>query len=131
MSKEDKTMTISDLEPEPEPEPYEPVRNYTAISENFRLDWNMLLYKMEDEQGYQIDWNKLVYNEEQLAEFTLQKKETVVKPQFADFLFKPPSERSAIERFFMFQSGFCNEDEKDETDAEYDRMTADGIVRDA
>jgi hypothetical protein len=131
MTEEDKqnTMTISDLESEPEP--YEPFRNYTAVSEHFKLDWNMLLYKVEDDNGFQLDWNKLIYDEEQMAEFVLQKKEKVVKPQLAEFLFKPPCERSAMERFFLAQTGFCNGDEKDETDAEYDRMTANDIVMNA
>ena len=114
-----------------EPEPFEPIRHYTAVSENYKLDWNMMLYKIEDEDGFQLDWNKLIYNEEQLAEFTLQKKEKLVRPELADFLFKPPAERSAMEKFFLTQSGFCTEEEKDETDTEYDRMTLNNVVRDA
>lgn len=128
MSEEDKPITILDLETETEPEPYEPVRNYTAVSENYRLDWNMLFYKIEDENGFQLDWNKLIYDEEQMAEFMLQKKEKVVKPQFAEFLFKAPAERSLMEQFFLSQLGFCNGDEKDETDAEYDKITENRVI---
>lgn len=108
----------------------EPVRHYTATSENFKLDWNMLLYKIEEEDGFQLDWNKLIYNEEQLAEFNIQKKEKFVRPEFIDYLIKPASERSAMERFFLNQSGFACDDKEDETDVEYDRIVAISTVRD-
>ena len=132
MSEEDKPIHIDSVsESESEPEPYEPFRYYTAVSDNYRLDWNMLFYKIEDKDGYELDWNKLIYNEEQLAEFTLQKKEKIVRTELADFLFKPPSERSAMERFFLSQSGFCNGDEKDETDTEYDKIVENMVVLNA
>lgn len=124
MTEEDKSNTI-----EVEPEPFEPVRHYTAVSESFKLDWNMLMYKIEDDDGFQLDWNKLIYNEEQLEEFNQQKREKFVRPEFLDYLIKPIGERSAMEKFFLEQSGFCAGDENDETDAEYDKMTAVDAVR--
>lgn len=100
-----------------EPE-YEPERIYTSTS--FQLDWNMLLYNVKEEDGFQLDWNKLIYNEEQLAEFHLQQKERFVRPEFLDYLIKPASERSAMEKHFLTLSGFACDD--DDTDAEYDNI---------
>ena len=105
-----------------EPLPFEPIKHYTAVSESFKLDWNMLLYKIEEEDGFQLDWNKLIYNEEQLAEFHLQQKERLVRPSFMEYIVKPVEERTAMERFFLQQAGFCLEDEVDETDAVYDTL---------
>lgn len=121
MSEEDKTN-----EDNLNVENAEPVRHYTAVSNNFRLDWNMLLYKVAQDDGYELDWNKLVYNEEQLEEFNKQQKEKYVRSDFFDYLTKPVSERSAIEKFFLEQSGFTFDDDVDETDDQYDRLVYKG-----
>jgi len=106
-----------------EPLPFEPVRHYTAVSASFKLDWNMLLYSVEEEDGYMLDWNKLIYNEEQMAEFVKQKQERVVQPNFMEYMTKPANERTAMERFFLQQAGFaCGDEEEDETNAEYDKL---------
>lgn len=108
-----------------EPLPFEPVRHYTAVSKNFKLDWNMLLYTPdEDESAVIFDWNKLVYDEEQLQEFHLQQKERFVRPNLLEYLTKPIQERTEMERFFLAEAGFSCDDEKDETDADYDSLTS-------
>ena len=48
-------------------------RHYSNTS-TWKMDWNMLLYQAEADDGFQLDWNKLLYNDEQLEEFKLQKK---------------------------------------------------------
>jgi hypothetical protein len=91
----------------------EPERHYLPTT-NFLFDWNKMLYGEEEESGIEIDWNKLIYNEEQMIEFDLKKNEKIMRPEHYEYLFKPPSQRSDMEKFFLQQSGFCNEEEEED-----------------
>lgn len=88
----------------------EPERHYLPVT-NFHFDWNMMLYSQEQEEGFELDWNKLIYGEDQMLEFDLKKNEKLMRPEHYEYLFKPPSQRTEIEKFFLKQSGFCNEEE--------------------
>lgn len=102
----------------------EPVRHYAPLSSGFMLDWNKLLYTVEEEDGFQLDWNRLIYNDEQIEEFNRQKKEKLVRPNMFEYITKAPCERSDIELFFLKQAGFCIDDENQDDWAEYDRITS-------
>lgn len=105
------------------------IRHYTATSSAFKLDWNMLLYTPPPtDEGVALDWNKLIYNEEQLAEFNAERLERRVRADFIEYLIKPVAERSAMELFYLKEGGFTVEN--DETDIEYDKLSASSIVRD-
>jgi len=90
---------------------FELEKNYLPVT-NYKFDWNMMLYG-EDEEESVIDWNKLIYGEDQLLEFDLKKNERLMRPEFYEYMFKRASERSEIEKFYLKQSGF-GEDESDE-----------------
>lgn len=101
----------------------EPERNYLSIQEQtkWKMDWNMLLYQPEDEQGFQLDWNKLIYNDDQMAEFNLQKHEKMIQPDKYEYLFENPTERTPLELYYLKMAGydvqeFVNDDIKDEDD---------------
>jgi hypothetical protein len=98
----------------------------------WKMDWNMLLYTPEEESGFQLDWNKLIYNEEQLAEFYLQKTEKMIKPDKYEYLFENPSERSAMEKYYLKMAGY-DVDEKEETDEDLivKRLIVNGMLREA
>ena len=88
-------------------------RHYLPVT-NYNLDWNMLLYGQDEETGFEIDWNKLIYNEDQLLEFELKRQERKLRPEFYEYLFSAPAQRSDMEKFFLAQSGFCIEEGEDE-----------------
>jgi hypothetical protein len=104
------------------------IRHYTATSSAFKLDWNMLLYSAPADDGFVLDWNKLIYNEEQLAQFNAEKLEKRVRADFIEYLIKPVAERTPMELYYLKEGGFTVEE--DETDIEYDKMTATSVVRD-
>lgn len=81
-------------------------RHYLPITD-FKLDWNKLLCNMDDEDGFVLDWNKLVYNEEQCLEFAEEKYRRVFRNELFDYLLKPYDERSAEEKHFIREAGFC------------------------
>jgi hypothetical protein len=92
----------------------EPIRHYSNTS-TWKMDWNMLLYQVEADDGFQLDWNKLLYNDEQLEQFKLQKKEKILQPDRYEYLFEHPSERTPMEIFYLREAGFTvDEDEEDE-----------------
>lgn len=97
---EEKTMN--------EQESYEPERNYLSAQDQskWKLDWNMLLYQPEVENGFKIDWNKLVYNDDQMSEFNLQKQEKMIQPDKYEYLFENPTERSAMELYYLKMAGY-------------------------
>jgi hypothetical protein len=95
----------------------EPERRYIPISQ-FKIDWSMMLYDSVDEKEETIDWNKMVYGEQQLAQFDLQKSEKTMKPEFYEYLFRKPSERTEQEKYFLGQSGFDAEDDESEDEEE-------------
>lgn len=92
---------------------FELERKYLPV-ENYKFDWNMMLYGEEEEESV-IDWNKLIYGEDQLLEFDLKKNENLMRPEFYEYMFKKASERTEVEKFYLKQSGFCAyENESDE-----------------
>ncbi len=95
-------LTIDQLNDIPE----EPIRHYSNTS-TWKMDWNMLLYQAEADDGFQLDWNKLLYNDEQLEEFKLQKKEKVLQPDRYEYLFDHPDERTPMEIFYLREAGFA------------------------
>lgn len=80
-------------------------RHYLNTS-TWKMDWNMLLYQVEVDDGFQLDWNKLLYNDEQLEEFKLQKKEKFLQPDRYEYLFDNPDERTPMEIFYLKEAGF-------------------------
>jgi hypothetical protein len=114
-------------------QPYEPERNYLPVT-NFYFDWNMAMYtdEIEEAPGFKLDWNKLIYNEEQISQFSLQKEEKMMRPEFYEYLFKKPTHRSDMEKFFLQQSGFCNDDcpdEEQEDEQIIKRLVTTGLLR--
>ena len=91
-------------------------RHYKPLT-SCSIDYNMLFYGQE-ENGSAIDWNKLIYNEEQLQEFTLRKQEKIFRPEFYEYLFSAPAERTEMEKFFLTQSGFSIDENEDEDEDE-------------
>lgn len=83
----------------------EPIRHYSDQS-TWKMDWNMLLYQVEADDGFQLDWNKLLYNDEQLEQFKLQKKEKILQPEKYEYLFDHPDERTPMEIFYLREAGF-------------------------
>ena len=81
-------------------------RHYLPVT-NFRLDWNKLLCNVDDEDNFRLDWNKLVYNEEQCLEFAEEKYRRVFRNELFDYLLKPFDERTAEEKHFIKDAGFC------------------------
>jgi len=124
---EEKIMEIDNLNKDLE-------RKYMDTSDmaTWKMDWNMLLYTPEEESGFQLDWNKLIYNEEQLAEFYLQKTEKMIKPDKYEYLFENPSERSAMEKYYLKMAGY-DVDEEEETDEDLivKRLIVNGMLREA
>lgn len=109
MTEEEKT---GDASPIDSPETPDEIRHYTASSSAFKLDWNMLLYSVKQDDGFELDWNKLIYNEEQQNEFHLDKLERRVRSDFVGSFLKPPCERTAMEIFFLKEAGFTVEEEE-------------------
>lgn len=98
----------------------EPERHYLPMT-NWKFDWNMMLYGEDEETGFQLDWNKLIYGEEQMLDFDLKKNEKLMRPEHYEYLFKPPSQRSEMEKFFLKQSGFCNDEDLEEPEEPEDQ----------
>ena len=97
--------TVDQLNDIPDTPVAEPERHYSNTS-TWKMDWNMLLYQVEAEDGFQLDWNKLLYNDEQLEQFKLQKKEKVLQPDRYEYLFDHPSERTPMEIFYLREAGY-------------------------
>ena len=95
----------------------EPERHYLPTSQ-FKIDWNMLLYDGVDEKDIVVDSNKLIYGKEQLAQFNLQKSEKAMKPEFYEYLFRKPNERTEQEKYILSQSGFDAEDNDSDNEEE-------------
>ena len=93
--------------------PVEPERHYSNTS-TWKMDWNMLLYQVEADDGFQLDWNKLLYNDEQLEEFKLQKKEKILQPDRYEYLFNTPNERTPMEIFYLREAGYDIDDAVDD-----------------
>lgn len=121
MTEQNKVIDVSFAEVEPTPYE-EPIRHYAPLSTGFMLDWNKLLYSVEEEEGFQLDWNRLIYNEEQIEEFNRQKKEKLVRPNLFEFMTTVPSERTEMEKYFLREAGYAMDEELDEYDLEYDRL---------
>lgn len=122
MTEQNKVIDIS-IDEVAEPSPYEePIRHYTPLTAGFMLDWNKLLYSVEDEEQCPLDWNRLIYNEEQIEEFNRQKKEKLVRPNMFEFMTTLPSERTEMEKFFLKEAGYAIDDEECENDLEYDKL---------
>ena len=94
------------LQPEPE-------RHYKPLS-SCSIDWNMFNYSEPEEASCVVDWNKMVYNDEQLEEFYLRKQEKMFRPEFYEYLFSAPRDKTEMEKFFLIQSGFCIDEEEDD-----------------
>lgn len=107
---EEKNMEIDNLNKDLE-------RNYMPASQMaaWKMDWNMLLYSPEDDNGFKIDWNKLIYNEEQLIEFNLQKNEKIIQPDKYEYLFENPAERTPIEKYYLKMAGYDVDELEEET----------------
>jgi hypothetical protein len=88
-------------------------RHYSEPS-TWKMDWNMLLYQPEDNNGFQLDWNKLLYNDEQLEQFKLQKKEKILQPDRYEYLFDNPNERTPMEIFYLREAGYAIDDAVDD-----------------
>ena len=94
----------------------EPERHYLSITDlaKWKMDWNMLLFQPQDQNGFELDWNKLVYNDEQMAEFNLQQQEKMIQPDKYEYLFENPTQRSAIELHYLKMAGYDIEEIEDE-----------------
>jgi hypothetical protein len=102
----------------------EPERHYLSIHDQskWKMDWNMLLYQPEDDQGFQLDWNKLVYNDEQIIEFNLQKQEKIIQPDKYEYLFENITQRTPMELYYLKMAGYdvqesISDDINDEDDS--------------
>lgn len=86
----------------------EPERHYLSIHDlsKWKMDWNMLLFQPEDQNGFELDWNKLIYNDEQMAEFNLQKQERMIQPDKYEYLFENPTQRSPLELYYLKMAGY-------------------------
>ena len=121
-------------------ETVEPQRHYlsNAKQATWKMDWNMLLYQHEMDDGFQLDWNKLLYNDEQLIEFNLQKNEKILKPDRYEYLFETPNKKTAMEIYYLKQAGYdvdnINDDINDdiyddENEKIIERLIVTGLLR--
>ena len=82
----------------------EPEKFYTSLK-NFNLDYNMLNYAQEDDNGFSLDWGKLVYGDDQINKFIINKQEKLLNPSAYNYLFDP-NEKTPFEKWILEKEGY-------------------------